>query len=537
VQFRILGPLEAIDSGRSLPLGSARQRAMLALLLTRPNEVVSTDRMIDELWGAKPPRTALNIVQYYVSQLRKVLGAERIVTRPPGYAIRIEQNELDLEHFELLLERGDAEALHEALALWRGPALADFVYEPFASEEIARLEELRLVAHERRVEADLERGRSAELVAELEQLIAVHPLRERLRGQLMLALYRSGRQAEALAVYQDTRKTLVEELGIEPGPALQELERSILQQDPALEPAASTARTPAEAKVWPERSIVVAPAEDRNIDLLLALAVPLALSVPARELIVARLVAAEELAAVARSLQERCEALAASGVSARAAAFTSAEPGPDLTRLAADQDADLVLVDAPTGFLDDGLLGGQIGAILDSASCDVGVLVAREETLRVAPDQPLLVPFGGAEHDWAAVELAAWIVRANGSSLRLVGREADLASGERDASRLLASASLLVQRAVRVPTEPLLVAPGPEGILGAAADAGLLVFGLSDRWRQEGLGETRLAIAKAAPVPTLLVRKGLRPGGIAPDATMTRFTWSLGATEATVGRR
>src|SRR5439155_2672026 len=133
----------------------------------------------------------------------------------------------------------------------------------------------------------------------------------------------------------------------------------------------------------------------------------------------------------------------------------------------------------------------------------------------------------GADHDGAAVELAAWIVRATGSSLRLVGREADLASGERDASRLLASASLLIQRAVRVPTEPLLVAPGREGILGAAAGAGLLVFGLSDRWRQEGLGETRLAIANDAPVPTLLVRKGLRPGGIAPDGTMTRFTWSL----------
>ncbi len=528
MEFRILGPLEVIDGGQSLPLGGARQRATLALLLTRPNELVSTDRLINELWGTKPPRTALNTVQYYVSQLRKLLGAERIVTRPPGYVIRIEQGELDLERFELLLERGDAEALGEALALWRGPALADFVYEPFAREEIARLEELRLVAHERRVETDLERGRSAELVAELEQLIAVHPLRERLRGQLMLALYRSGRQAEALAVYQDARKTLVGELGIEPAPALQELERAILRQDPALEPAALTvSRAPAETEAWPERSIVVAPAADRNIDLLLALAVPLARSVPARELILARLVAAEELAGVARSLHERCEALVAGGVSARAAAFTSAEAGSDLARLASDQDADLVLLDAPAGFLDGGRLGGHIGVILDSASCDVGILVAREETLHVAPDRPLLVPFGGAEHDWAAVELAAWIVRATGSSLRLVGREADLGSGERDASRLLASASLLVQRTVRVPTEPLLVAPGREGILGAATGAALLVFGLSDRWRREGLGETRLAIAKDAPVPTLLVRKGLRPGGLAPDGTMTRFTWSL----------
>jgi DNA-binding SARP family transcriptional activator len=530
MEFRILGPLEVIEGGQSLPLGGARQRALLALLLTRPNEVVSTDRLIDELWGTEPPRTALNTVQYYVSQLRKLLGAGRIMTRPPGYAIRTERGELDLQRFELLLERGDAEALAEALSLWRGAALADFVYEPFAREEIARLEELRLVAHEWRISADLELGRHAELVGELEQLIALHPLRERLRGQLMLALYRSGRQAEALAAYKDARKTLVEELGIEPGPALHELERAILRQDPALERAVSTVSSaPAKAEAWPERSIVVAPADDRNIDLLLALAEPLARSVPPRELIVARLVAAGELAAVARSLHERCEALGESGVSARAGAFTSAEPGSDLARLASEQDADLVLIDAPPGFLDDGLLGGQVGVILGSATCDVCVLVAREKGLQVGPDRPVLVPFGGAEHDWAAVELAAWIVRATGSSLRLVGREADLASGKRDASRLLASASLLIQRTVRVSTEPLLAAPGKEGLLGAAAGAGLLVFGLSERWRQEGLGETRLGIANDATVPTLLVRKGLRPGGIAPPEKMTRFTWTLGA--------
>ncbi len=529
MEFRILGPLEVTDGGESLRLGGARQRAMLALLLTRPNEVVSTDRLIDELWGGEPPRSALNTIQYYVSQLRKLLGAERIVTRPPGYAIRIERGELDLERFELLVERGSAEELHEALALWRGPPLADFVYEPFARAEIVRLEELRLVALEMRIGADLELGRHVELVAELEKLIGQHHFRERLHGQLMLAFYRSGRQAEALAAYQDARETLVEELGIEPGPALQELERAILRQDPKLEPAASTrSRAPAEGDAWPERSIVVA-ADDRNIELLLALAEPLARSVPPRELIVARLVAAEVLAPTAVLLHDHCERLAERGVSARAAAFTSADPGPDLVRLASEQDADLVLLDAPPGFLDDGLLAGQVGVILGSAACDVGVLIARGETLRVGPDRPVLVPFGGAEHDWAAVELAAWIVRASGSSLRLVGREADLAGGERDASRLLASASLLIQRAVRVPTEPLLVAPGREGILRAAGEAGLLVFGLSDRWRQEGLGQTRLAIANDAPAPTLLVRKGLRPGGIAPPETTTRFTWTLAA--------
>jgi DNA-binding SARP family transcriptional activator len=537
VEFRILGPLEVIADGQPLALGGARQRAMLALLLTRPNEVISTDRLIDELWGAEPPRTALNTVQYYVSQLRKLLGAERIETRPPGYAVRVAEDELDLRRFELLLERGDPSALRDALALWRGPALADFAYEPFAQEEIARLEELRLVAHERRVEAELQHGDAAGLVAELEQLVGLHPLRERLRGQLMLSLYRAGRQAEALAVYQDARKTLVDELGIDPGPALQELERAILRQDPALEPSAAPGHGGSvEAEARPDRSIVVS-ADGPNLDLLLALADPLARSVPARELIVARLVSAEELVEVTRSLQELCEALVESGVWARAAAFTSTDEASDLVRLASEQDADLVLLETPEGFLGDGVLDGRVGAVLGSASCDVGVLVARGERLDIGPDRPVLVPFGGADHDWAAVELAAWIVRATGSSLRLAGREADLAGGGRDASRLLASASLLVQRAVRVPTEPVLAAPGREGILDAARDVGLIVFGLSDRWRQDGLGETRLAIANHALVPVLLVRKGLRPGGIAPDGTMTRFTWSLGTAEAGAGRR
>src|SRR5262249_33284053 len=160
------------------------------------NEVVSTDRLVDELWGAGPPKTALNTIQYYVSQLRKTLGADRIVTRPPGYLIRIEPEELDLARFERLSQDGSAESLPGALELWRGPAVADLAYEAFARDEASRLEELRVVVQERRIDADLANGRSAELVSELERLVAEHPLRERLRGQLMLALYRSGRQAD-----------------------------------------------------------------------------------------------------------------------------------------------------------------------------------------------------------------------------------------------------------------------------------------------------------------------------------------------------
>jgi DNA-binding SARP family transcriptional activator len=517
MQFRILGPLEVLDGDRVLELPGLRQRSLLALLLLHANQAVSSDRLIEELWPEEPAASHAGALQVNVSRLRKSLGrgADLLATLPAGYTIRLDPGQLDLDRFERLVEDAGAaapqeaaEKLREALRLWRGPPLADFAYEPFAQAAIGRLEELRLLAVELRIDADLALGRHSALVAELDALSVEHPLRERLRGQLMLALYRAGRQAEALAVFQDTRMALVEELGIEPGVGLQELERAILRQDPALEPAASTPIPDA----WPERSIVVAPADDRNVEVLLALAEP--------------------LASATRSLHERCDALAGAGVAARAAAFTSADPGYDLVRLAADQAADLVLLDAPPAFLDDGMFTGPLGVVLDSASCDVGVLVARE-TLHLASDRPVLVPFGGAEHDWAAVELAAWIVRATGSSLRLVGREADLASGERDASRLLASASLLVQRAIRVPTEPLLVAPGRDGILDAAASARLLVFGLSDRWRREGLGETRLAIASDAPVPTLLVRKGLRPGGVAPDGTMTRFTWSLGATTGT----
>jgi len=248
MEFRILGPLEIGDGDRPLRLAGARQRALLALLLLHPNEVVSSDRLIDELWGEESPEKAANALQARVSQLRKALGpvgGEILLTRSPGYLLRVEPGELDVEHFELLvgegrraLVQGDAagaaETLRAALALWRGPALPDFAYEPFAQGEIARLEEARLVALEERLEADLALGRHGELVGELEALVTAHPLRERLRGQLMLALYRSGRQAEALEAYQETRRVLVEELGIEPSPPLRELHTAILNQEPAL---------------------------------------------------------------------------------------------------------------------------------------------------------------------------------------------------------------------------------------------------------------------------------------------------------------
>ena len=261
VEFRILGPLEVRDGDRVLPLGIRQQRALLALLLLRANEVVPRDRLIDELWGEQPPRTAVKALQGHVWTLRRLVEPDRapgsagsvLVTRGDGYELRIEDGQLDLERFESLRREGRSalelgkpnkasELLREALALWRGPPLADFAYDAFAEAEIARLEELRLSALEDRIDADLACGRHADLAGELDALTREHPLRERVRGQLMLSLYRAGRQADALAVYQAGRAALVDELGIEPGPALRELHQAILRQDPKLRPAAPRAR-------------------------------------------------------------------------------------------------------------------------------------------------------------------------------------------------------------------------------------------------------------------------------------------------------
>ncbi len=242
MEFRILGPLEVRRDGVPLSPGGPKQRALLALLLLHANEPVSRAALIDGLWGERPPETAAKALQVYVSQLRRALGRELVRTRPGGYQLVVQPDALDLGRFERLVAEARAATpsaaapkLREALGLWRGAALADFADESFAQTEIGRIEELRLAAAEALAEAELALGRHAELVAELEGLVARNPLRERLRGQHMLALYRSGRQAEALEAYQAARSKLVEELGIEPGRALQELERAILRQDPALD--------------------------------------------------------------------------------------------------------------------------------------------------------------------------------------------------------------------------------------------------------------------------------------------------------------
>src|SRR5438132_11263892 len=262
LEFRLLGPVEAVIDGRPVALPAAKPRALLAVLLLSSNRVVSVDRLIDDLWGEEPPETATKALQGYVSQLRKALGADRLLTKPPGYSLRVEEGELDLDSFERLVREGRellgsgdskaaAKRLAEALGLWRGTPFAEFESEPFARDAGARLEDARLAALEERIEADLALGRHARLIPELEELVAREPLRERPRAQLMLALYRSGRQADALELYRRTRETLNEELGIEPSLELQELERRMLQHDPTLERARAPARTADDAASTP----------------------------------------------------------------------------------------------------------------------------------------------------------------------------------------------------------------------------------------------------------------------------------------------
>jgi peptide/nickel transport system substrate-binding protein len=251
--FRILGPLEVRVGDTPVALGGPKQRAVLAILLLRAGEVVATDALIEGLWGSRPPATARGAVQVYVSQLRRALAAAEaddasIETASAGYVVHVAPGALDLARFDARIAEGRAaldgddparasEAYGEALALWRGPPLADFAYEEFAQPEIAHLEERRMAAVEARIDADLQLGRHAELVPELERLVAEHPLRERPRGQLMIALSGSGRQADALERYAAGRRTMVDELGIEPGTELRELEARILRQDPDLAPA------------------------------------------------------------------------------------------------------------------------------------------------------------------------------------------------------------------------------------------------------------------------------------------------------------
>ena len=516
MEFRILGPLEVLDGDRALEVSGQRQRGLLALLLLHANQVVSSSRLIEELWPDEASESHAGALQASVSRLRKSLGpgAELLVTLPTGYVIRLAPEQLDLDRFERLVqEAGDAEPqeaaerLREALALWRGPALADFAYEPFAQAAIGRLEELRLLAVEMRIDADLALGRHAALVAELDALAAEHPLRERLRGQLMLALYRSGRQAEALAAYQAARRVLVDELGIEPSAALQELERAILRQDPALELAQATA---------PERSILVAWLGDGPPEPLLAIAEPLARKEP-REVIVARLLADRAgLAAAAESLKEHTEALAARGVVARVGrvherlARSGRRSARDRAgrRPRARRRAGGACSTTPTWATSSAF-----------APCDVAVAHRRRARARARCSSPSPAPTTtGARSSSAPGSPAA-------------GRCRSASPGRRSRAAATRAACWRARRSPfsarwasppsRCSSSPARRRSSPPPRRPASPSSACRTAGARRASARPG------ARSPASGHPTLLVRKGLRPGGLAPAENLTRFTWSL----------
>ncbi len=538
MEFRILGPLEVVEAGRNVALGGLKQRAVLALLLLNANAVVPRGRLVDELWGGEPPKTAEATLRVFVSQLRKALphDEEIIQNRAPGYLVRLDPDTLDLTRFERLLaagaqalERGEAETaarrLREGLALWRGEPLADFPYEPFAQAPAARLEAMRLGALELRIEADLRLARDVELVPELEGIRRAHPFRERFTGQLMLALYRSGRQADALRVYDETRRQLDAELGIEPSRTLQMLQRSILRQDITLNPVEPPAAAPAAAVV--HGSILVVSDDGAGLDELVALAGSLGRAPPREVLLVGITAEGKSLARASADLAFRREALNADGLVARSAVFTSPSRGRDVIRLTVEQDAGLLLLHVPLSSFGPSSTSRELIAILRSAPCDIALVVSRGEPRSPDAEAPIFVPFGGLEHDWAAIELGAWLARSRGVELRMLGTAALRSTGQRDASRLLATASIIVQRVAGVAAEPVLVSPGLESLLDATAGGAFLIMGLSSRWQHEGIGGARTALARLAQPRPVLVRRGLRPGGLAPQQTHTRYTWSL----------
>jgi DNA-binding SARP family transcriptional activator len=480
-EFRLLGPFEG-----PVQLPGGKPKALLARLLLDSGRVVPAETLIDSLWP-EPPPSAPKVLQAHVSALRKALGPEAIETRAPGYVLR--EGTSDLARFEELTERARAEAdaerrarlLREALELWRGEPLAEFRREPFAQTAAARLAELRLDALGRRIEAELELGRHEQLVGELTALVEEEPLREQLRGQLMLALYRSGRQVDALAVYREGRRLLVDELGVEPGRELQALERAILRHDPTLDE--ESGRT------------------DRRGSIVCVDCAPLGLVGPLeRELLFVEL--APDAAALAEAAA-RLEQVRRDNPGARTACFTSGDPAADVIRLAREQEAELIVV------------GRALPALLAGAPCDVALLA---EPVPFEANGPVLVPFGGSREEWPALELAAWLARAHGLGLRLLGVEA--AGERRDASRMLAAASLALQRFAGIAAEPVVVPPGPDGVL--AQEGSVIVASLP----RDEPDATRRRLLERSRIPVLLVHGGLRPSGLAPDRTLTRFSWS-----------
>ncbi len=400
MRFGILGPLEVLDeAGAPVALGGPRPRALLATLLLHPNQAVSTDRLIDTIWGDEPPASAPNALQVHVHALRSALGADRIVTRAPGYLLRVEDGELDAQRFERLVHDGKPV---EALGLWRGPALADVAFEPFAQAEAARLEERRLAAIEGRIDADLETGRHAAVAAELEALVVEHPHRERLRAQQMLALYRAGRQADALAAYHDARASL-DEIGLEPSAELRALEQRILRQDPALDapPAAPPHRrvgVPAAPTPIVGRSLELAAVSallERPDTRLVTLTGPGGTGKTRLALEAARAAAGEAVFVDLSSVEDPSLVVPTIGRVVGAAESPGEDP---VATVASALDAPLLLLDNLEQVLD---AAPALGRLLTLAS-DVTMLATSRAPLRISSEHeyrvpPLAVPAIGTE--------------------------------------------------------------------------------------------------------------------------------------------
>jgi DNA-binding SARP family transcriptional activator len=536
IEFRILGPVEAARDGHVVALGGVRPRAVLALLVLHAGRTVSRDRLVDELWGEVPPATARNVLHNAVADLRRALEDDPaqptlLETRAPGYVLHAPPGSVDLHRFESLLaagrealEHGDSLEAHDrlsrALACWRGDPLADMTFEPWATPVIRRLEELRMIALEALMDARLALGGAGELVAELENLADEHPLREGFRCQLLLALYRSGRQVEALESAREWRRKLVHELGLEPGPRVRDLEQRILRQDEELAPRRRV-KGLVDPLAPPVRSLMIAVDDEGELSKLLDVFAPRG-GAGAWELIVTRVVARmEDLQAAATSLHTVSDER---GGAFRSAAIVSHSPGDDLARLARDGGVEAVLVPIGRGLAPE--REEPLRGLLAAAACDVAAVRLGHGPPR-GPGAAVLVPFGGGDQDWAALELGAWLAAGLDVPLSLFGVQAD--GGRGDASRLLATASLVVQRFVGVPVIPAVGRRGPDGVADAASTASLVVAGLSERWQTEGIGEARRQLLDEVPATVLLVRRGIRPGALAPPESLTRFTWSLGA--------
>jgi DNA-binding SARP family transcriptional activator len=505
LEFRVLGPLEALRDGEVVSLAGAKQQALLALLLLEGGRAVSTRRLTDGLWGGAAPATATKGLQLHVSRLRKALGSSVIETRPDGYLLATKGVSVDLTRFEELTESGRSQAsagrhgeagrlFGEALALWRGEAL-EGLDEPGLAPLRARLDELRLAVQEQRVDVLLASGEHTRLLPELTLLAQSQPLRERLQEQLMLALYRDGRQAEALAVYRRLRETLQQQLGLEPQPRLRSFEQAILRQDGYLDP-------PLERR--PQRAIVAAGHEPGRLAALLA---PLAHELSGELILLTPVSHGEQLAEASVLLDEQRSEVV------RVAAFVTREPARQVARLAVAESAALLVLQTTRNRLEEQVLGE-----LRQAACDVVLFVDGAGEL---PGSAVSVLFGGSPEDWKAVELAAALARAGSVPLRLVG--VDL--GGSNASSLLAHASLVVQRFAGIGTRPVLFTPGDAGSLAGAVAGGPLVAGAGEH-ADDRLSVSRVRLGEIG-VPLLLLAPGPRPGVLAPPQTLTRFSWSL----------